>query len=374
MNRSARYENLLIVLMFLTFGTIFLDRMAQFYLGPYLMPDLHVDNVQIGMMASALAFAWALASLFFGGVCDRYGYCVSCSSRLCFVFSLMSWLTGIVQTFGEMLLVRFLLGLAEGACYAPVMALSEASSSPHRRGLNVGFVVSAAGFVGTAIAPVLTTQVAAYIGWRWSFFVAGIPGVILGFFLWAYVQEPRREELAQQRPKLSDLASVVKYRNVVLCCFTGAANLTALMLVGIFGPLYITFVQHQAPTTAGFLISAMGVGGTFSAIFWPWISDRVGRKPILLLATAGSARSSRCSSLVPFLYHHMWLFALLGLPVRHRQCGPGAGHDRGSDRDGAANHRSDRDRRYHTYGRDHRWHDCAGDRRSHRRCDRPSPP
>ncbi|HUK58267.1 MAG TPA: MFS transporter [Stellaceae bacterium] len=307
---SARYENLLIVLMFLTFGTIFLDRMAQFYLAPYLIPDLHVNNIQIGMMASALALAWAIASLVFGGICDRYGYRVVLIPAV-FVFSLMSWLTGVVQTFGEMLLVRFLLGLAEGACYAPVMAISEASSSGHRRGLNVGFVVSAAGFVGTGIAPILTTQVAAAIGWRWSFFVAGIPGIILGLFLWKYVQEPRREGL-KQRPNLKDLASVVKYRNVVLCCLTAAANLTALMLVGIFAPLFITQVMHEDPRVAGFIISAMGVGGTIAAILLPWISDRMGRKPILLIAIAGSVIVPLLF-LVPSLYQHIWLFMLLEL-------------------------------------------------------------
>jgi MFS family permease len=310
--QSSRYENLLIVLMFLTFGTIFLDRFAQFYLAPYIIPDLHVNNIQIGMMASALALAWALASLFFGGICDRYGYRRVLIPAI-FIFSLMSWLTGVVQTFGEMVLVRFLLGLAEGACYAPVMAISEASSSPHRRGLNLGFVISAASFVGTGIAPILTTQVAAAIGWRWSFFVAGIPGIILGCVLWAYVREPRSDELASlQRPNFKDLASVFRYRNVVLCCFTGAANLTALFLVGVFAPLYITFVQHEAPTTAGFLISANGVGGLIAAIFWPWLSDRVGRKPILLLAAAGSIVVPLLF-LVPYLYQHMWLFAVLEL-------------------------------------------------------------
>jgi MFS family permease len=312
MERSSRYENTLIVLMFLTFGTIFLDRFAQFYLAPYLIPDLHVNNIQIGMMASALALAWALSSFFFGGVCDRYGYRVVLIPAI-FVFSLMSWLTGVVETFGQMVVVRFLLGLAEGACYAPVMAISEASSSPHRRGLNLGFVISAASFVGTGIAPILTTQVAAAIGWRWSFFVAGIPGIILGFILWAYVREPRADELSSiQRPNLKDLVSVFRYRNVVLCCFTGAANLTALFLVGVFAPLYITFVQHQAPTTAGFLISANGVGGLIAAIFWPWLSDRVGRKPILLVAATGSIIVPLLF-LIPFLYQHMWLFALLEL-------------------------------------------------------------
>jgi MFS family permease len=311
-NRSTRYENLLILLMFLTFGTIFLDRMAQFYLAPYLIPDLHVNNVQIGMMASALALAWAFSSLFFGGICDRYGYRKVLIPAV-FAFSVMSWLTGVAETFGQMLLVRFLLGLAEGACYAPVMAITQASSSGNRRGLNVGLVIAAAGFVGTGVAPILTTQIAAAIGWRWSFFVAGVPGVILGFFLWKYVQEPRADRFTpEQRPNIKDLATVVKYRNVVLCAFTGAMNLAALFLVDIFAPLFMTQVMHEDPRTAGFIISAMGAGGTIAAIFLPWVSDRIGRKPILLLAIVGSVVVPLLF-LVPSLYEHLWLFALIEL-------------------------------------------------------------
>ncbi|MGH7088965.1 MAG: MFS transporter, partial [Stellaceae bacterium] len=93
MTRSARSENVLVLLMFLTFGTIFLDRMSQFYLAPYLIPDLHVNNIQIGMMASALALAWAISSLVFGAICDRYGRRVVLVPAV-FAFSVMSWLTG----------------------------------------------------------------------------------------------------------------------------------------------------------------------------------------------------------------------------------------------------------------------------------------
>lgn len=308
MTRPARYENLLVTMMFLTFGTIFLDRMAQFYLAPYLIPDLHVNAIQIGMMASALALAWAISCVVFGAICDRYGMRLVLVPAV-FAFSLMSWLTGIVETFGQMLLVRFLLGIAEGACYAPVMAIAEAASSPHRRGINVGIVVAAAGFVGTAVAPILTTQVAAYIGWRWSFFVAGVPGVILGFFIWKYVEEPmKREGMEAQRPNFKEFFSVVRYRNVVLCCFAGAANLTAIFFFQVFSPLYITEVAHESPTTAGFLIGAGGIGGTLAGILYPALSDRIGRKPILLFSAAVSIFFPLVL-LIPALYQNLWLLA-----------------------------------------------------------------
>jgi len=312
MNRGRRYENILVLVLFLTFGTIFLDRMAQFYLAPYIIPDLRINDIQIGIMASALAFAWAVSCLVFGAICDRFGRRVILIPAV-FAFSLLSWVTGMVETFGQMLLVRVLLGVAEGACYSPLMATIEESSSPERRGRNVGTVVSSAALVGTAVAPILTTQVAAYIGWRWSFFVAGIPGVILGLVIWWYVEESLGKGepgLVAQKPTLRDYFTVVRYRNVVLCCLAGAANLTSLFFYAVFAPLYITHVAHQAPTTAGFLMGAGGFGAFFAGIFFPALSDRVGRKPVLLLMATGSIFLP-LSLLVTPLYGHLWLLAAI---------------------------------------------------------------
>lgn len=309
---SKNYENILIGLMFLTFGTIFLDRMAQFYLAPYIIPDLHVSNEQLGMMASVLGIAWALSCVFFGAISDRVGRRKILIPAI-FVFSVLSWLSGVVHTFNEMLLVRFLLGLAEGACYAPLMATTEESSSDHRRGRNVGLVVSAAALVGTAVAPILTTQVAAHIGWRWSFFVAGVPGVILGLVIWWYVAESkgrRHAGAAPAKPDYREFWSLLKYRNVLLCALAAAANLTSLFLYAVFAPLYITQVAQQAPTTAGFLMGAGGTGAFIAGFVLPGLSDKVGRKPVL--ACMAIASMLLPLSLLPLgLYQHLYLLGFL---------------------------------------------------------------
>lgn len=68
-----------------------------------------------------LGIAWAISCVFFGAISDRVGRRKILIPAI-FVFSALSWLSGVVHTFGEMMLVRFLLGLAEGACYSPLMA------------------------------------------------------------------------------------------------------------------------------------------------------------------------------------------------------------------------------------------------------------
>ena len=68
---SAGYEFGLVVLMFFTWGTVFLDRMSVLYLAPYIAPDLHLTHAQVGLLASSLAVAWAVAGLVFGGDCMK---------------------------------------------------------------------------------------------------------------------------------------------------------------------------------------------------------------------------------------------------------------------------------------------------------------
>jgi len=73
LHNSKRYEAGLVVLVFLTWGTVFLDRMSVVYLAPYIAPELHLTHTQVGLLVSALALAWAFSGLIFGAVSDRVG-------------------------------------------------------------------------------------------------------------------------------------------------------------------------------------------------------------------------------------------------------------------------------------------------------------
>ena|ERR1700722_6339537 len=73
LKRFFNYETGLVALLFLTWGTVFLDRMSLVYLAPFIVPELHLTHAQVGLLVSALALAWAASSLIFGIVSDRVG-------------------------------------------------------------------------------------------------------------------------------------------------------------------------------------------------------------------------------------------------------------------------------------------------------------
>jgi MFS family permease len=307
---SRRYENTLIAILFCTWGTVFLDRMSQLYLAPYFAPEFHLSHEQVGSLASVLAITWAASTFVFGALSDRIGRKPVLIPAV-FAFSILSWMSGLAHSFSQLLFMRALMGLAEGPTWSIMTALIEESSPPTRRGQNIGLVVSAAALVGLAVAPVLTTQVAARWGWRAAFFVAGIPGLLMGLLLWKFVKEPATEAgAARETPAFSEYISILRYRNIRLCCLGAAGFMSWLFAVNVFAPLYITEVAHEPPTTAGFLLGASGLGSFFLAFLLPALSDRWGRKPVLLLMAALSAVVP-LAFLVPVLYVHPMLLALI---------------------------------------------------------------
>jgi MFS family permease len=307
---SRSNENTVVAIMFVTWGVVFLDRMAVLYLAPFIAPDLHLSEAQIGSLAGVIALCWAVSALAFGAISDRVGRKVVLVPMV-LLFSLLSAVSGLARNFEELLIARALLGFAEGPCWSVTMALVEESSSARNRGRNIGIVVSAAAIIGLAAAPVLTTQIAAHWGWRWAFFIAGVPGLVMALLIARCVREgspARMAGSAEHRVAASDLQSLLSNRTVRAGAIGAAGFMTWLFLVNAFAPLYITEVAHQSGTTAGFLMGAAGLGSFFIGLVAPAASDRFGRRRVLALVAALCALLPLALLIRP-LYQHLWVLA-----------------------------------------------------------------
>ncbi len=164
------------------------------------------------------------------------------------------------------------------------MALMEESSGAARRGRNIGIVVCAGPLIGSAIGPIFATQVAEHFGWRGAFFAAGIPGLLLAIIVAAVVPEPRRERPSSAGWSLGDMAAIVRLPAIWLC-FVAALLLTIWVFAfNTFVPLYLTEMLRISAAAMGMILGASGLGGFLYCLFWPALSDRVGRRPAILTA------------------------------------------------------------------------------------------
>lgn len=170
-NNYFNYENLLLMILFLAFGFVFFDRLALPFLFPFMSEELHLTNIHLGILSSALALTWSISGFLVGAWSDRTGKRKSLLIICVIVFSLSSALSGLAAGFISLLIIRAIMGIAEG----PILPISQTlmldASQPHRRGFNMGLLQgSSAGLFGAIIAPPIMIYLAQTIGWRYAFF------------------------------------------------------------------------------------------------------------------------------------------------------------------------------------------------------------
>src|SRR5882762_10551035 len=101
-----RYEQRLIWVLGITFGFLFFDRNAASFLMPFITKDLGFNNQQVGLIASALSFTWALSAFLGGALSDRTGSRKPILLVTVVAFSLCSFLSGVAGSFTTIMAAR----------------------------------------------------------------------------------------------------------------------------------------------------------------------------------------------------------------------------------------------------------------------------
>ncbi|WP_042270917.1 MFS transporter [Paraburkholderia heleia] len=284
--KDTGYEWSIVVLLAVLFGVVGLDRLVIVYLFPVLMPELGLNNTQAGAIASVLALTWAISTWVLGSLSDRFGRKKILIGSAVF-FSLMTSFTGVAKSFYSMLAVRGLLGIGEGGVFSTSVAKIDEISTPRKRGLNLGIHQSFFPLLGIGLGPIIATQLILHMRWEAVFFVLGIPGIILTMILAKIMRNtlPRSAHASQPNEKGSAVA-VLKFRNVWLATLIGSLFQTGLFVFSTFVALYLTKVAALPLSVVGLIISGWGFGGFLGMIIVPAISDRVGRRIVLVLSAA----------------------------------------------------------------------------------------
>ena len=279
-------ENLLVSVMSISAGLVFLDRYGLAYAFPRIHEELGLNNAQLGMLMSVTAIAWAVSSIVCSWVSDRLGGKARGFVVLAMVlFSLATGLTSLVTSFSGLIIVRILLGALEGPVIPLMTATVVAASSPHRRGANLGIVIAGISLLGFALPPLLLTLLIERFGWRHAFFLIAIPGLVLAGLLAVVMRGVVVTAANQERVDFS-IPAVVKVmarRNVILAILGGGALIGLGTTFASFAPSFLIASGSMTPNAAGLLLTIYGLLGAAGTVIGPALSDRLGRKPVLLV-------------------------------------------------------------------------------------------
>lgn len=279
---NARYEYTAVAMLALGFGLVGLDRFIILPLFPVMMSELHLDYQDLGNISAVLAIAWGISSIFMGRLSDRIGRRKVLIPAV-LLFSLLAGLSGLANGVAALLLIRAVMGVSEGAFTPTAIAATAESSHPSRRGLNIGIQQAFFPILGLGLAPILATQLLLVLpSWRWVFVVVSLPGFLLAWFMYRRLRETRAPAAAEAPQEQGRWLDALRYRNVLLNILGMFCMLTSLFVLSVMMPNYLTDYLHLELQQMGFVMSAIGLGGFIGQLVLPGLSDRLGRKPVVL--------------------------------------------------------------------------------------------
>lgn len=163
---------------------------------------------------------------------------------------------------------------------------------PERRGFAISAHISG-GNVGTVVAALLGPILLAAVGWRGVSILFGIPAAVIGLAILAWVRESgadRAAAIAQGsvRSALGVIGRDPTIRRIYLASILGGGG-RGLGVANLFALLYLTHVLALPEGESNAMYAALIVLSVPMPLVAGWLSDRIGRRPVIVGAYVGGA-------------------------------------------------------------------------------------
>ena len=306
------------------------DRYVLSAVLPKIHSDLGLTTLEEGLLGSSFLLVYALATLPLGVWADRsvrkniVSFCVG-------VWSIATVLAGLTRSFFQLFAVRSVLGIGE-AGYAP-SSLSLLGDYFHKeqRGRILSYW-SMGTLLGAAIGFTLGGLIADAFGWRWAFYMVGIPGLVCAFLAWRMTEPVRGAFDEEQSPDAEISGTASALHGGIGKDFSGTVRrlgkirtywiLVAGLVFSFFTiggtsfwlPMYIVDSFHLKLGIAGLLSGVVLVtSGLVGTVVGGWLADLFQRRipqGRLLVATLGLLLGAPLV-LLALLLHTLWPFIVV---------------------------------------------------------------
>ena len=204
-------------------------------------------------------------------------------------FALM--LHGIVETFFGMLSVRALAGIAGGVLSGAVVAYVGDYFPYERRGWANGWVMSGIA-VGQIVGIPIGKVLASAFGFRWPFLMFAITMGLAALLVWWFVPQPNVERDANRLTIGRALKNYWKLLHEQYVLPAAIVYLLMFFSIGVYVIYLPTWLEDFVGISSNQIALLFLVGGIANVITGPnagTISDKVGRKPLVLVSCIGFA-------------------------------------------------------------------------------------
>jgi MFS transporter, Spinster family, sphingosine-1-phosphate transporter len=319
-------KNYLLALLTVILAFNYVDRLALGVLLQDIKIDLDLTDTQLGFLTGiAFALFYATMGIPIARWADR-GNRVTIISLTAALWSVAVALCGAAANFVQLMLIRVGVAVGEAGCYPPALSLISDHFTRAERPRAVARYM-----LGVPLALVIGYFVAGWLnefyGWRVTFLIIGLPGVVLAALAAFTLKEPRRlknktgetsPRAAAPEPSLKEVLVTlwgnVAFRNLLFC----------FSVWGFFGygimqwqPAFFVRSHHLATGELGtWLAMVGGVGGLLGTWLGGELASRyaANNERLQLLAIAAVYVSTVVVTAGAYLASHYYTaFVLLAI-------------------------------------------------------------
>jgi MFS family permease len=262
---------------------------------------LGLSDVQIGVLLSCFVLVNGVITVPAGYLADRWMRTRTIGHTV-IGWSVITALSGAFANFGWLVSIRSFLGFGQAITEPSAASLLGDYYEPDRRGraFSIQQVLLLA---GQGVGLGLGGQLGKAIGWRQTFLVVGLPGILLAFVVYR-LREPKRgeadraqmglavEDMVDEEHELfddglgafirslaeglvQDARTILRITTMRYALVGVSALLFSITAVGVALPQFYERQLHRAPGTAETLVGALLVfGGIPGVLAGGWFADR----------------------------------------------------------------------------------------------------
>lgn len=283
------------------------DRLLVVVVAQPLRLEFHLSDTQYGLLTGpAFVFVYAAASLLFGRLADRQE-----RRRLIAVaillWSAMTAVCGFARSFALLAVARAGVGIGEGGANPAGMSLLSDHFPPQRRSLALA-LFQVGGNLGMLAAFMAGSWLVSRYGWRGTFWIAAIPGVLLALATLLFMPEPRRGQhdrtASEPVPFGATLARLWHNKAYTWLCTAASFGVFSSLGMLIWLPQFFIRLHGMDQRQVGFLFGpAAALGLIVGMLLGGWLGNRLARRalaaPVRICVAANIA-------LVPVLLTVLW--------------------------------------------------------------------
>jgi MFS family permease len=264
---------------------------------PLLMLDWQLSATSAGAIVSTFTVCYALSVFGFGWAADHFG-----AKRMVLASALLAAASSasfgwLARDWGSAMLLYALVGLAQGGVYTPLIMVLSDEVAAARRGNAMGWLIASTS-TGYAASLAVAALGVALGGWQTAFVLSGMLPALGAVLLiaalapFAHRLHPRPGEV-----RLSDEIVRNRESRLLIAGYTGHSWEVVGMWAWVPAFLAAGFALKGAAATGAtvsgaYLAAALHFVGAVAAFTMGRLSDRTGRRPLLVaLAAAGAGAS-----------------------------------------------------------------------------------